>query len=57
MVVAIPTALVVEKLYPVLEVSTTSNVPVKLAPPFIIKLQGYPTPASGSNVIFLFAID
>ena len=48
MVVPIPTELVVEKFHPVLEVSTTSNVPVKLEPPLITKLAAAATPDSGS---------
>ena len=52
----IPTELVVEKLNPVFDVSTTLKVALKSAPTFIIRSHGYATPASGSNVIFLVAI-
>ena len=45
-VVAIPTALVVEKFQPVPEVSTTSKVPVKSEPPLRTKLAAYATPDS-----------
>jgi hypothetical protein len=48
---------VVEKLYPVFEVLTTSKVALKSAPVLRVRFTGKATPASGSKITLLFAID